>query len=110
MGPLLADPGALLDAGLVWSIWPASLPIWASSSLKIAIGDFLRYWLHRAAHTWPPLWRLHAVHHQPEKLYTTNVFRFHPAEKALQFLCDTLPFVLVGVGPEVLASTSSSTR
>jgi sterol desaturase/sphingolipid hydroxylase (fatty acid hydroxylase superfamily) len=31
------------------------------------------------------------------------VFRFHPAEKALQFLCDTLPFMLVGIGPEVLA-------
>src|SRR5262249_47638381 len=60
-------------------------------------------WLHRAAHTWPPLWRLHEVHHQPEKLYTTNVFRFHPLEKSLQFLCDTLPFMLIGIGPEALA-------
>jgi sterol desaturase/sphingolipid hydroxylase (fatty acid hydroxylase superfamily) len=42
------------------------------------------------------------VHHAPEKLYTTNVFRFHPAEKSLQFLCDTLPFMLVGIGAEVL--------
>lgn len=30
------------------------------------------------------------------------MFRFHPLEKALQFLCDTLPFMLVGIGPEVL--------
>ena len=84
-------------------IWPSHLPIWAQLVLKIMIGDFLRYWLHRAAHTWTPLWRLHAVHHQPEKLYTTNVFRFHPAEKALQFMLDTLPFMLVGIGTEVLA-------
>jgi sterol desaturase/sphingolipid hydroxylase (fatty acid hydroxylase superfamily) len=84
-------------------IWPAQLPIWAQLLLKIMIGDFLRYWLHRAAHTFAPLWRLHAVHHQPEKLYTTNVFRFHPAEKALQFVLDTLPFMLVGIGTEVLA-------
>ena len=84
-------------------IWPSHLPIWAQLILKIMIGDFLRYWLHRAAHTWTPLWRLHAVHHQPEKLYTTNVFRFHPAEKALQFMLDTLPFLLVGIGTEVLA-------
>lgn len=84
-------------------IWPSRLPIWAQLLLKIMIGDFLRYWLHRAAHTWAPLWRLHAVHHQPEKLYTTNVFRFHPAEKALQFALDTLPFMLVGIGTEVLA-------
>ncbi|MCB1498827.1 MAG: sterol desaturase family protein [Bauldia sp.] len=94
----------LRDAGLVWNIWPSNLPIWIQLLLKIVIGDFFRYWLHRAAHTYGPLWRLHAVHHAPEKLYTTNVFRFHPAEKVLQFLCDTLPFTLVGVGPEVIGA------
>ena len=85
------------------TLWPNEWPILAQLAAKIVIGDFLRYWLHRTAHTWTPLWRLHAVHHAPEKLYTTNVFRFHPAEKALQFLCDTVPFMLVGIGPEVLA-------
>lgn len=95
---------SLRGAGLVWDLWPEEWPIWLQVLLKIAIGDFLRYWLHRAAHTWSLLWRLHAVHHAPEKLYTTNVFRFHPGEKALQFGCDTLPFTLIGVGPEVLAA------
>jgi sterol desaturase/sphingolipid hydroxylase (fatty acid hydroxylase superfamily) len=90
-------------AGIVLGVWPQHWPIAAQLVAKIVLGDFLRYWLHRAAHTWTPLWRLHAVHHQPEKLYTTNVFRFHPAEKTLQFLCDTLPFVLLGIGPDVLA-------
>jgi ornithine lipid hydroxylase len=85
------------------NLWPHAWPIVAQLSLKIIAGDFLRYWLHRAAHTWPPLWRLHQVHHHPEKLYTTNVFRFHPLEKALQFLLDTFPFILLGAGPEVLA-------
>ncbi|HUL83220.1 MAG TPA: sterol desaturase family protein [Gammaproteobacteria bacterium] len=84
------------------ALWPNQWPIAAQLAAKIVLGDFLRYWLHRAAHTWTPLWRLHAVHHAPEKLYTTNVFRFHPAEKTLQFLCDTLPFMLVGIGAEVL--------
>jgi sterol desaturase/sphingolipid hydroxylase (fatty acid hydroxylase superfamily) len=94
---------ALGGAGIVLDLWPHHWPIAAQLVAKIVLGDFLRYWLHRAAHTWTPLWRLHAVHHQPEKLYTTNVFRFHPAEKTLQFLCDTLPFVLLGIGPDVLA-------
>jgi sterol desaturase/sphingolipid hydroxylase (fatty acid hydroxylase superfamily) len=85
------------------NLWPHAWPIAAQLALKIIAGDFLRYWLHRAAHTWPPLWRLHEVHHHPEKLYTTNVFRFHPLEKALQFLLDTFPFILLGAGPEVLA-------
>ncbi len=92
----------LTEVELTLEVWPAYWPLWAQLAAKIVIGDFFRYWLHRTAHTWPPLWRLHAVHHAPEKLYTTNVFRFHPAEKALQFLCDSLPFILVGVGAEVL--------
>ena len=101
---VLLVQAALRHAGWTIAIWPSHWPIWSQVLLKIAIGDLLRYWLHRASHTWTPLWRLHSVHHAPEKLYTTNVFRFHPAEKALQFLGDTLPFIVIGVGPEVLSA------
>jgi sterol desaturase/sphingolipid hydroxylase (fatty acid hydroxylase superfamily) len=94
--------GLLATQSFVLSLWPSHWPVLAQLGAKVTLGDLLRYWLHRAAHTWPALWRLHAVHHQPDKLYTTNVFRFHPLEKALQFLCDTLPFMLVGIGPEVI--------
>lgn len=87
-----------------FDVWPDHWPILAQLALKVIAGDFLRYWLHRLAHTWTPLWRLHEVHHHPGKLYATNVFRFHPFEKALQFCCDTSPFVLIGIGPEALAS------
>ena len=67
------------------------------------LADLLRYWLHRAAHEWEPLWRLHAVHHSPHKLYWVNVGRFHPLDKALQFLLDAFPFIIVGVSEEVLS-------
>lgn len=86
-----------------FSIWPTHWPLFAQLALKVIAGDFFRYWLHRFAHTWSPLWRLHEVHHYPNKLYSTNVFRFHPIEKALQFCCDTLPFVIIGITPDVLA-------
>ena len=65
--------------------------------------DFLRYWLHRAAHEISWLWRFHALHHSPGKLYWLNVGRFHPVDKGLQFLLDALPFILLGVGEDVLA-------
>jgi ornithine lipid hydroxylase len=94
---------ALNEANVVVALWPVHWPIWLQLLSKIAIGDFLRYWLHRAAHETDFLWRLHSVHHAPDKLYSTNVFRFHPAEKALQFCADTLPFILVGIGENVLA-------
>ena len=50
------------------------------------------------------MWRYHAVHHSPHRLYWLNVGRFHPIEKAVQFGVDTLPFALLGVSTEVLAA------
>ena len=83
--------------------WPHQLPTYLQVILMLLSADFLRYWLHRAAHNWNPLWRLHEVHHSPHKLYWVNVGRFHPIEKALQFLFDALPFIILGVSEEVLA-------
>lgn len=99
---LLIEPLNALGLGFAgW--WPHAWPVWAQAALMLLAADFLRYWLHRAAHRYPPLWRLHAVHHSPERLYWLNVGRFHPLEKALQMAFDTLPFMLLGVGPEVIA-------
>jgi sterol desaturase/sphingolipid hydroxylase (fatty acid hydroxylase superfamily) len=101
---VLALVAPLQAAGLVFDgLWPHAWPVWAQALLMLVTADFLRYWLHRAAHRYPPLWRLHAVHHSPERLYWLNVGRFHPLEKALQMMLDTLPFMLLGVGPEVIA-------
>ena len=87
----------------VQSWWPHSWPVAAQVLAMLALGDLLRYWLHRAFHTWPAMWRFHAVHHSPHRLYWLNVGRFHPVEKAGQLVFDSLPFVLVGVSDEVLA-------
>jgi sterol desaturase/sphingolipid hydroxylase (fatty acid hydroxylase superfamily) len=83
-------------------LWPHHWPAGAQVILMLLTADFLRYWLHVAAHKYQPLWRLHAVHHSVEKLYWLNVGRFHPIEKALQYLFDALPFVLLRVSPDVL--------
>ena len=52
---------------------------------------------------WEPLWRVHAVHHAPQRLYTLNVGRFHPIDKGLQFVFDALPFLALGVQEDVLS-------
>ena len=90
------------DVGLS-DIWPNSLPILAQVAVMLVIGDFFRYWMHRAAHRSVRLWQFHAVHHSPKQLYWLNVGRFHPLEKAAQMLVDTLPFALLGVSKSVLA-------
>jgi sterol desaturase/sphingolipid hydroxylase (fatty acid hydroxylase superfamily) len=91
----------------VWTVlpglWPHEAPLWLQAVLMILAADFLRYWLHVAAHRNRYLWRLHAVHHSPHRLYWLNVGRFHPLEKILQMFLDTLPFILLGVGEPVIA-------
>ena len=85
------------------SPWPHDWPLAIQILLMILIVDFLRYWLHRACHQFPVLWRLHEVHHSPRLLYTLNVGRFHPLEKALHFCLDTVPFLVAGVTAPVIA-------
>src|SRR5262245_27333500 len=85
------------------TLWPHNWPAWVQAILMILAVDFLRYWLHRAAHENDTLWRLHSVHHSVEQLYWLNTARFHPIEKALQMALDSLPFVLLGVHEVVLS-------
>ena len=83
--------------------WPDHWPLIVQVIVMVFTVDFFRYWLHRACHLVTPLWKLHEVHHSPDILYVVNVGRFHPLEKALHFFVDTLPFILLGAGPEVIA-------
>lgn len=85
-------------------IWPHTWPLLAQIALMLVVAEFFRYWLHRMMHEFTPLWRLHAVHHASDKLYTVNVGRFHPLDKAIQFFGDSLPFLLLGVSPDVFAA------
>ncbi len=97
--------GLLDSTGLsVDGLWPDAWPLAAQVCLMLLAADFPRYWLHRAFHGVPTMWRLHAVHHSPHQLYWLNVGRFHPIEKSIQYAVDSLPFALLGAPPETLAA------
>lgn len=59
----------------------------------IGIG-FFEYWLHRALHAVPLLWRLHAIHHQIEGLNAARSYS-HWAQDALYFAVITVPIALL---------------
>ena len=88
----------------VVQIWPVDAPVLIQVTLMLLVAEFFRYWIHRGSHHYKVLWKLHAVHHASTKLYTVNVGRFHPLDKSLQFLGDALPFLLLGVAPDVFAA------
>ncbi|NJL17723.1 MAG: sterol desaturase family protein [Nitrospira sp.] len=83
--------------------WPREWPVPIQALMMALMVDSTRYWLHRLSHEWGPLWRFHAVHHSPHRLYALNVGRFHPVDKGLQFVLDSLPFIILGVPPAVLS-------
>ena len=100
--PLIAIDLMAANGAATGGIWPHHWPIALQTILMLVGAEFGRYWMHVLCHNWEPFWRLHAVHHSPHKLYWLNVGRFHPIEKALQFLLDSLPFILMGVSKDVL--------
>ena len=56
----------------------------------IVVADFFYYWLHRAQHRVPLLWRFHKVHHSITELSATSSYH-HFTEDMMQFACVTLP-------------------
>ncbi|MBZ0253344.1 MAG: sterol desaturase family protein [Candidatus Methylomirabilis sp.] len=107
LGPLWPALAASMTAALAAAfgarLWPHDWPILAQLFLVLVIAEFGRYWFHRAAHEIPLLWRLHAVHHSPGRLYWLNAGRFHPLEKVIFLIPEALPFAVLGAGPEVMA-------
>jgi len=83
-------------------LWPGHWPILMQLVLALLISQFFEYWGHRAMHEVPLLWRLHATHHSPGRLYWLNAARFHPLDSGLLFTLALAPLLFLGAGPEVL--------
>jgi sterol desaturase/sphingolipid hydroxylase (fatty acid hydroxylase superfamily) len=87
------------ERSAAWGLSGAPLPLQIAAAILWI--EFAKYWMHRAHHKQPALWRLHALHHGSERLYWLNNFRFHPLNHALNALASMLPLWLVGA-PEVV--------
>lgn len=83
-------------------LWPSEMPGVVQVFLLIFIKDFFRYWLHRAMHEVPFLWRFHAAHHSVERLYWLNGIRSHPVEVVIQVFFYALPFALLQPSPDIV--------
>ncbi len=53
-----------------WPFWPAFIGF-------LLLEDFLHYWLHRYAHEWRWLWKLHRTHHSGTAMNVGLVFRYN---------------------------------
>ncbi len=64
--------------------------------------EFVGYWLHRASHAVPVLWRIHAVHHSDVEMDATTSLRHHPLEHVLSALVFVPILIALGSAPLVL--------
>lgn len=103
VGLIAANSGR---ATLGW--WPSDQPLLVQLPLAILISDLGMYWLHRASHTLPALWRIHAVHHSSLRLYTLSSGRVHPLYVGLSVICATGPILLLGAPPPLFALLSTA--
>ena len=108
----LALRSALLGLASAWTVsagdglWPTQWPLVLQLGLAMLVTQFAEYWLHRGMHELPLLWRLHATHHSPGRLYWLNAGRFHPLDSALSFSATLSILLLLGAGTEVMLLTS----
>lgn len=73
-------------------------------ALVFVVSDFAGYWIHRAMHRVPVLWRFHSVHHQTTELSWLDAWRQHPVDFVVHGLVVGLPGAVFGATLSDLAS------
>jgi sterol desaturase/sphingolipid hydroxylase (fatty acid hydroxylase superfamily) len=69
------------------------------------LSGFLPYWVHRLSHEHDNfLWRVHSVHHSPERLYWLNALRLHPLNVFWNVYLSLFPLQFLGFGEEVIVT------
>jgi sterol desaturase/sphingolipid hydroxylase (fatty acid hydroxylase superfamily) len=85
-----------------WAVWPAlqrtvrGWPAAVQFLALLAVADFTQYWVHRAFHRIPTLWRFHAIHHSAEHMDWLAGSRLHLVDVAVTRGLTYVPIYLMG--------------
>lgn len=82
--------------------WIGSIPFWLQVVIIMAATDFVQYWVHRAFHTFPALWRFHAIHHSTKHMDWLAGARMHLAEIAILRGLTAVPMFTLGFDPAAI--------
>ena len=85
------------DTGQVLA-WPLPLQVLGI----VFITDFAQYWVHRASHQLPLLWRFHKVHHSAEVMDWLAGSRLHFIDILLTRSLVLIPMVVLGFSQEAI--------
>ncbi|MEP3637803.1 MAG: sterol desaturase family protein [Paracoccaceae bacterium] len=80
----------------------SAVPFWLQVVIIMAATDFVQYWVHRAFHTFPVLWRFHAIHHSTKQMDWLAGARMHIIEIAILRGLTAIPMFSLGFQPEAI--------
>ncbi|MGE3465670.1 MAG: sterol desaturase family protein [Pyrinomonadaceae bacterium] len=76
--------------------WVAGFPYVVQFLGVLVVADLTQYWVHRAFHSVPMLWRFHAVHHSAESMDWLAGARLHIVDIAVTRGISYVPIYLLG--------------
>lgn len=79
-----------------------SLPVWQQVFSIVVITDLAQYWIHRASHSLPFLWRFHKIHHSVEVMDWLAGSRLHLIDIIITRSLSLIPMVLLGFSVEAI--------
>lgn len=91
---LLAASPLLVPDGLRTAV--AGQPLWLQLVEVLLLADLGLYFVHRAFHAVPALWRIHQIHHSIETMDWLAAHRVHPIDQVLTKTASLLPLFALG--------------
>jgi len=107
--PLLLTAHVTLDKQSIQAFinrdtWLTAQPAWFQVVSILVVGDVFSYWLHRAFHVQPTLWKYHAVHHSSEDLDWLSAVRVHPFNEIGMRGAQAFGLIALGFSPVSVAA------
>lgn len=90
-------------AGWLGHVWMVTAPFWLQFLLALAILDLGLYVVHHASHGAGWLWRLHAIHHSPRRVYWINGQRRHLLHELIEGTPGLIALAVLGAPAVVVA-------
>ncbi|MCB1690331.1 MAG: sterol desaturase family protein [Halioglobus sp.] len=80
----------------------SGLPLFVQVPLIMLVTDIAQYWVHRAFHRVPLLWRFHRIHHSVEQMDWLAGSRLHIVDVLLTRSISLMPMVVLGFSNEAI--------
>jgi lathosterol oxidase len=88
----------------VLAAWISGLPFLVQFGAVLFVADLTQYWVHRAFHGLPWLWRFHAIHHSAEDMDWLAGSRLHLVDAVVTRAVTYVPIYVLGFGdPAIFA-------